>query len=334
MSEQAAIAGRTLGMGEDTAVEERSFVSAPFGKALVEAAGADGRIVGLTADLARYTDILPFAEAFPRRFFNVGMSEQNLVAKAAGLAKTGWLPFITTYAVFATRRAYDFVAIAAAHSHLPVKIFAGLPGLTTGYGGTHQGIEDLALMLAVPGLTVIDPCDATEIQQVVHAAAAHPGPVYVRNQRGNVPVVLSPEQYRFEIGKAQVLREGRDIGLISTGLMTERAVDAAAELQKEGLIAGVLHSPCLKPFDGEAVRAFARSVKAVVTVENHVARGGLGTLVVEALFEAGIRVPLRRVGLPDRFIECGSLPYLQDKYGLSTARLVETVRNVAREAGL
>jgi len=323
--------GRTAGMGELTKVEGRPSVLAPFGTALVEAARADPRIVGLTADLAKYTDILPFKDAFPGRFFNTGMAEQNLIAMAAGLARTGWVPFATTYAVFATRRAHDFIAIAVAHSHLPVKVFAGLPGLTTGYGGTHQGIEDLALMLAIPGLAVIDPCDATEIAQVVHAAAAHDGPVYVRNQRGNVPVVLDPATYRFEMGKAARLRDGADIGIVSTGIMTERALEAAATLADEGIEAGVLHVPCLKPFDGEAVARFAAGCRGLVTAENHVVKGGLATLTVEALFDEAVTVPLRRVGLPDRFIECGSVPFLQDRYGITAGRLTETTRALARQ---
>ena len=159
-------AARTLAMGQDEATGAgRPTVDAPFGKALVEIAGRQANIVGLSADLAKYTDILPFRDAFPERFFNIGMAEQNLIAVAAGLARTGHVPFATTYGVFATRRAYDFVAIDCAHSKLNVKIVAGLPGLTTGYGGTHQAIEDLALMRMIPGLVVIDPCDATETAQ-------------------------------------------------------------------------------------------------------------------------------------------------------------------------
>lgn len=331
VGDRAMNGGRTAGMGELTKVEGRPSVMAPFGTALIEAATADPRILGLTADLAKYTDLLPFKDAFPDRFFNVGMAEQNLIAVAAGLAKTGFVPFATTYAVFATRRAYDFIAIAAAHSRLNVKIFAGLPGLTTGYGGTHQGIEDLALMLAVPGLAVIDPCDATELGQVVHAAAAHDGPVYVRNQRGNIPVVLDPADYRFRLGKAQLVREGADIGIVSTGIMTERALDAAAALAGEGIAVAVLHVPCLKPFDAETVTAFAAGVRGLVTAENHVVKGGLATLTAETLFDAGVRVALRRVGLPDRFIECGSVPFLQDKYGITAGRLAETAQAVARE---
>jgi transketolase len=331
MSEAKRDPGVTAGMGELGRVEGRPFRTAPFGEALVAAARADERILALTADLAKYTDLLPFAAAFPQRFFNVGMAEQNLMAMAAGLAKTGAIPFVTTYAVFATRRAFDFIAMAVAHSRLPVKIFTGLPGLTTGYGGTHQGIEDLALMLAVPGLVVIDPCDAVEIGQVVHAAAAHDGPVYCRIQRGNVPVVLDPAGEAFAIGKARRLRAGGDIGIVSTGLMTERALDAATILAAEGLDVAVLHLPCLKPLDTAAITALAGSLRGLVTAENHVARGGLGTLVVETLWEAGMRLPLRRVGLPDRYIECGSVPFLQDRYGLTAERLAGTVRELARE---
>nr|WP_244661936.1 transketolase family protein [Mesorhizobium huakuii] len=233
MSGAAMEAGRTLAMGQDEAVGGgRQSVEAPFGKALARLGQSRPDIVGLTADLGKYTDILPFGDAFPDRFFNVGMAEQNLVAVAAGLARTGKVPFATTYGVFATRRAYDFVAIALAHSNLDVKIVAGLPGLTTGYGGTHQAIEDLALMRMIPDLTIIDPCDATEIEAATEAIAAYRGPVYMRLLRGSVPVVFEAG-YRFEIGKARQLRNGSDVGIIATGFMTERALDAADALRKK-----------------------------------------------------------------------------------------------------
>ena len=313
-------------MGQDEATGAgRAGVDAPFGQALVGLGRQRPEIVGLTADLGKYTDILPFRDAFPERFFNVGMAEQNLIAIAAGLARTGKVPFATTYGVFATRRAFDFIAIAVAHSRLNVKIIAGLPGLTTGYGGTHQAIEDLALMRMVPGLVVIDPCDATDIAQATVAMADHDGPVYMRLLRGKVPVVFDPDNYRFTIGKATRLRSGTDVGIIATGLMTERAIDAADALAKRGIDAGVLHVPTIKPFDGEAVAEFAASVDRIVTAENHVVVGGLASLVAEALFERGIVKPMRRIGLPDRYIECGSVPHLQSVYGLTTDRLVETI---------
>lgn len=328
MSGAAMEAGRTLAMGQDEAVGGgRRSVDAPFGKVLARLGESRADIVGLTADLGKYTDIHPFRDAFPERFFNVGMAEQNLVAVAAGLARTGKTPFATTYGVFATRRAYDFVAIALAHSNLDVKIVAGLPGLTTGYGGTHQAIEDLALMRMIPGLTIIDPCDATEIEAATEAIAEHRGPVYMRLLRGGVPVVFEPG-YRFQIGKARRLREGSDVGIISTGLMTERALDAADALSKQGISVGVLHVATIKPFDAEAVAEFAAGVRTVVTAENHVVVGGLASLVVETLFDADITRKVTRVGLPDRYIECGSVPTLQAKYGLTTDAMVATIKGL------
>ena len=318
-------AGRTLAMGQNEAITGgRDSIDAPFGKALAKAGARRPEIVGLTADLGKYTDIHPFRDAFPDRFFNVGMAEQNLVAVAAGLARTGKIPFATTYGVFATRRAFDFVAIALAHSNVNVKIIAGLPGLTTGYGGTHQAIEDLALMRMIPGLTIIDPCDATEIMAATHAMADHDGPVYMRLLRGTVPVVLDPA-YIFRIGKAANLRGGSDVGIISTGLMTERALDAAIALEKRGISVGVLHVPTIKPFDADAVAEFAAGVGQVVTAENHVAVGGLASLVVETLFDAGVSKKVTRIGLPDRYIECGSVPTLQARYGLTTDAVIEKI---------
>ena len=318
-------AGRTLAMGENEAAGgRRNSVDAPFGKALARIGQSRKNIVGLTADLGKYTDIHPFRDAHPERFFNVGMAEQNLVAVAAGLARTGKQPFATTYGVFASRRAFDFVAIALAHSNLDVKIVAGLPGLTTGYGGTHQAIEDLALMRMIPGLTIIDPMDATEIDAATVAMSEHHGPVYMRLLRGIVPVVLEPG-YRFTIGKARKLRDGTDVGIISTGLMSERAIDAAATLAKRGIAVGVLHVPTIKPFDAEAVAEFAASVGRVVTAENHVVVGGLASLVVETLFDAGISKRVTRIGLPDRYIECGAVPTLQQKYGLTVEAVVATI---------
>ncbi len=322
---RAMEAGRTLAMGENEAAGGgRQSVDAPFGRALARLGQERGNIVGLTADLGKYTDIHPFRDAYPERFFNVGMAEQNLVAVAAGLARTGKQPFATTYGVFASRRAFDFVAIALAHSNLDVKLIAGLPGLTTGYGGTHQAIEDLALMRMIPGLTIIDPMDATEIDAATVAMSDHRGPVYMRLLRGAVPVVLEPG-YRFEIGKARQLREGKDVGIISTGLMSERAVDAAALLEKRGISVAVLHVPTIKPFDAETVAAFAASVGQLVTAENHVIVGGLASLVVETLFDAGIVRKVTRIGLPDRYIECGAVPTLQQKYGLTVEAVVERI---------
>jgi transketolase len=305
------------------------MTDAPFGHALVALARRRPEVVALSADLSKYTDVIPFIDVFPKRFFNIGMAEQNLFSMAAGMARTGMLPFCTTYGVFATRRAYDFMAIGCAHAHLNVKIFAGLPGLTTGYGGTHQATEDTGLARLIPDLVVIDPCDATEIAQVVEAVAEYQGPVYVRLLRASVPVVLSPQNYKFTIGKATILQDGGDMGFVSTGFMTERALDATAELAKRGIKAGVLHVPTLKPLDSEAIAKFAASVSHVLVAENHVSSGGLASQVAEVLYDADIRTRITRIGLPDKFIECGSVPTLQRRYGLTVDRIIDAALAVA-----
>jgi transketolase len=313
-----AVTGNIL--SSDTYGAEQT-VNAPFGEALIRAAEANPRIVGLTADLGKYTDIHLFANRFPERFFQMGMAEQSLIGAAAGLARTGFIPFATTYCVFATRRAYDFIAIGTALGKANVKIIAGLPGLTTGYGGTHQGIEDLALMRSIPNLTVIDPCDATELSQAVAAIAAYPGPVYMRLLRGQVPITLDPATYKFELGKARLLRDGGDVAIISTGLMTARALKAVEELSSRGISAALLHVSTLKPFDEESVLSLLKRVPRVVTAENHFVSGGLGSAVADAVVNAGMAVKMRRVGIPDCFCESGTIPYLVRRYEMDTANI-------------
>ncbi|HZQ62017.1 MAG TPA: transketolase C-terminal domain-containing protein [Casimicrobiaceae bacterium] len=317
-------ANRTLGMGEVEAVEHRRSMKAPFAQGLIEAQKKHGNVVTLTADLGKYTDVHPFRDFYPERFFNVGMAEQALVTVAAGLAKTGQIAYCTTYGCFATRRAYDFLAIACAHGHANVKMFAALPGITTGYGGTHQAIDDLALMRSIPDMTVIDPCDATEMKQVAAMAADIPGTLYCRLLRNDVPIVFG-EDYRFELGKAKLVRSGRSVGIISTGFMTERALDAAQAIDGGAGEVAVLHSPSIKPFDAKGVAAFAAGKDRLVVIENHVSVGALTSLVLDALQEAGILKPMLKIGIPDKFIECGSVPYLQEKYGLTTGRLVQRI---------
>jgi len=318
------VPGRTRGMGELIDIAGKVTEIAPFGRTLAELASERSDIVGLTADMGRYSDILPFRDAHPDRFFNVGMAEQNLIMIAAGMAKTGKIAYCTTYSVFITRRAYDFVALACAHSMASVKIFAGMPGLVNGYGATHQATEDLNMMRGIADLTIIDPCDATELKQVVRACADIPGTVYVRNLRGKVPVELGPD-YVFEVGKAKVLRPGRDVGIIATGYMSARALDAAAQAQDKGKDAGVLHVPTIKPFDAKTVLEFASRFDRLVVAENHKTSGGLTSLVIETLYDAGIAKPLIKIGLEDSFFECGSQEYLEAKYGVDTPRFVRAI---------
>ncbi|MEM7522932.1 MAG: transketolase C-terminal domain-containing protein [Pseudomonadota bacterium] len=300
--------------------------SAPFGHALVEAAKADDRIVGLTADLSKYTDLYVFAEAFPDRFYQMGMAEQSLFATAAGLAREGFTPFATTYAVFASRRAYDFIFMAIAEERLPVKIVCALPGLTTGYGPSHQATEDIAIFRGVPDLVIVDPCDATEIAQATHALAAHRGPTYMRLLRGQVPDVLGSLGYRFQLGKAQMVREGGDALVISSGFMTMRALDAARALASEGIEVGVLHSPTIKPLDEATILEAAAKARLVVVAENHTRIGGLGEAVAGACMREAVHPKFRQIALPDEFLDAGALPTLHDQYRISVAAVAAQIR--------
>ena len=301
---------------------------APFGHALVELAKTRPEIVGLSADLAKYTDMHIFAKAHPDRFYQMGMAEQLLMATAAGLAREGFVPFATTYAVFASRRAYDFICMAIAEENLDVKIACALPGLTTGYGPSHQATEDLAIFRGLPNLTIVDPCDALDIEQATHAIAAHKGPVYMRLLRGNVPLVLDKYDYTFELGKAKRLVDGSDVLFIASGLMTMRVLEAAEALAADHVHAAVLHVPTIKPLDTETILAEARKGgRLVVVAENHTVVGGLGEAVAGVLMRNGVSVPFRQIGLPDEFLDAGALPTLHDRYGLSTTEVVKAVKS-------
>jgi transketolase len=256
------------------------------------------------------------------------MAEQLLMGAAGGMAKEGFVPFATTYAVFATRRAYDFMHQVIAEENLNVKIVCALPGLTTGYGPSHQATEDLAMMRAMPGMTVIDPCDAHEIEQATPIIAAHKGPVYMRLLRGQVPLVLDEYGYQFELGKAKIIRDGRDVLFISTGLMTMRALEAAQALRRDSVDAAVLHVPTLKPLDAETIaREAAKSGRLVVVAENHSTIGGLGEAVAGVLMRAGVHPTFRQIALPDAFLDAGALPTLHDRYGISTDAVVASVKS-------
>lgn len=314
---------RAGGMGEVAEVAG-PYEVAPFGTTLAELGKSMPEIVGVTADMGRYSDILPFRDAFPDRYFNVGMAEQDAIMVAAGLAKVGHVAFVATYSVFLTRRALDFMAIACAHSKADVKVMGGSPGLVNPYGGTHQALEDLAVMRMIPDVTVIDPCDATELKQVVKAAAETPGTFYIRNIRGKVPITLD-DSYRFEIGKSRVLREGTDVGIVSTGFMTARALEAAERAAAQGVSVGVLHVPTIKPFDTDGVLEFASRFPRLVTAENHLRAGGLGTLVVETLFDGQEFKPVIRIGLRDAFHPCGSQDFLDRMFGLDTDAITQAL---------
>lgn len=255
------------------------------------------------------------------------------MSAAAGMAREGFTPFATTYAVFASRRAYDFICLAIAEEDLNVKIVGALPGLTTGYGPSHQATEDLAIFRGMPKLTIVDPCDAIDIEQAVPVIAAHCGPVYMRLLRGNVPAVLDEYDYQFELGKAKLLRDGSDVLIISCGLMTMRALEAATALAADAISVAVLHTPTVKPLDEATIlREASRARRLVVVAENHSRIGGLGEAVAALLMRSGVHPAFDQIALPDEFLLAGALPTLHDRYSLSTQAIsAEIVRRLRRE---
>ena len=294
---------------------------APFGNALAKLAEKRPEIVGLTADLAKYTDLHVFAKAHPDRFYQMGMAEQLLISAAAGMAREGFMPFATTYAVFAARRAYDFICMAIAEENLNVKIVCALPGLTTGYGPSHQATEDIAIFRGMPNITIVDPCDAHEIEQVVPAIAAHNGPVYMRLLRGNVPLVLDEYDYTFELGKGQdAARRQRRADHLVGPHDHARARGGRRPSRTTTSMSRVLHVPTIKPLDEATIlKEASRTGRMVVVAENHTIVGGLGEAVAGLLMRSGVfPTAFRQVALPDEFLDAGALPTLHDRYGIST----------------
>jgi transketolase len=318
----------TSAMIASIAAEGQRTRPAPFGHALVELADVRADVIGMSADLAKYTDLHIFAKAYPDRFFQMGMAEQLLIGAAGGMAKEGFVPFATTYAVFASRRAYDFVHQVIAEENLNVKIVCALPGLTSGYGPSHQATDDIAIFRGVPNLTIVDPCDALEIEQAVPAIAAHCGPVYMRLLRGQVPLVLDEFGYKFELGKAKLLRDGREAIVVSSGFMTMRSLEVAEALRADAVDVGVLHVPTIKPLDEEAiVREASRSGRLFIVAENHSTVGGLGEAIAGTLLRAGVAPAFRQIALPDAFLDAGALPTLHDKYGISAAAMSASIKS-------
>jgi transketolase len=304
-----------------------AMVDAPFATTIVELGHERPELVVVSADLSKYTDVAPFAAAFPERFFQVGMAEANLMGITGGLAKTGFIPVAATYCVFATRRAGDQVQMALSTGHRTAIIAAFLPGITTPFRASHQGNDDLAIMRAIPGMTVIDPMDATELSAALRAAVNVHGPVYLRGQRGRVPALFDPP-LDFRIGATRLLRDGHDVAFVGTGLGTAWALEAADLLEAAGVSAGVLHVPTLKPFDAEAVAAFLGGYRAALTIENHSIIGGLGSAVCEAVAEAGVGCRLKRLGVPDTWGEAGPLDYLRARLGLDSAAVAQAARDL------
>lgn len=313
----------TLKIGDKVATREA------YGKALCEL-GETQDFVVLDADLAEATKTCYFKKAFPGRFFDCGIAEGNMIGVAAGLAAAGKKVCASSFAMFAAGRAFEQIRNSVAYPHLNVKICATHAGITVGEdGATHQCLEDLALMRTLPGMTVINPADAVEGALALKAALEMDGPCYLRFGRYAVPVIHDPAAYKFEIGKADLVREGSDVTIIATGIMVAMAVEAADTLAAEGISARVLNIHTIKPLDRDAVIGAARETGAIVTAEEHNIIGALGSAVAECVGEE-CPVPVLRVGVKDEFGRSGKVPPLLEMYGLTAANIAEKVREAVK----
>lgn len=301
-----------------------------YGKALVELGEKNPRVVVLDADLSGSTKTAGFAKAFPERFFNMGVAEQDLMGTAAGLALTGKIAFASSFAMFATGRAFEVVRNSIVYPHLNVKVCASHAGLTVGEdGASHQTVADVAIMRALPTMTVIVPADAVETRQVIHKIAEYDGPVYVRLSRAAFPVILD-ENYRFEIGKGRVLKEGKDIVIVACGNMVGHSLLAAEALEKEGIKAAVVNLSTIKPLDTELLSRLARDTGIFLTVEEHSVIGGLGSAVAEYLSETH-PVRVRRYGIMDEFGQSGPAMELLKHYRLMPEDIASEARKLLKK---
>jgi len=298
-----------------------------YGEALAELGAENDNIVALDADLSGSTKTGVFAKKFPNRFFNMGIAEANMVGTAAGLAAVGKIPFLSTFAIFAAGRAWEQIRQSVAYPKANVKIVATHGGVTVGEdGGSHQSVEDIAIMRAIPNMTVIVPADGAETKGAIRAAAAHKGPVYVRLGRNKVANVF-PEGHEFKIGKGCQVADGTDLTFVTTGLMTAVAQSAAERLKAEGISARVVHIGTIKPLDKEILIKAARETGAIVTAEEHSVVGGLGGAVAELLGEECPTL-MKRVGIYDRFGTSGKSDELLKYFGLNADTLVDEAKEI------
>ncbi len=293
--------------------------------ALVKEAETDNRIVVLEADLMSCHATKGFKTAYPDRFINVGIAEQNLIGVSAGLATMGKIPFAYSFGPFATRRCYDQIFISVAYAKQPVKIVGTDPGVTAeANGGTHMPFEDMSLMRAIPKMVCFEPADATMIERALPAIIEHNGPVYIRMPRKKQEKVYD-EIKDFTLGKAIKVRDGKDLTIIASGIMVARAIEAADMLKEEGINATVLDMHTWKPIDEDAIIDAVKTTGAIVTCENHSTNGGLGSAVAEVVVEK-CPAPVEMVGVRNSFGEVGKLPYLSERFGLTTKDIIEASR--------
>ncbi|SIQ68643.1 transketolase [Alkalispirochaeta americana] len=298
-----------------------------YGNALVELGQKHTNLVVLDADLATATKTGIFKKAFPERHINCGIAESNMMGIAAGMATTGMVPFASTFAMFAAGRAFEQIRNSIGYPNLNVKIGATHAGISVGEdGATHQCNEDIGLMRAIPGMTIINPSDDLEAKAAVKAAYEIDGPVYLRFGRLAVPVINDKPNYKFEIGKGVVLKEGKDVAIVATGLCVNAALEAAEMLQDDGVTAKVINIRTIKPIDKELLVDVAKEIGKIVTVEEHSVIGGLGSAVAEVLVE-NMPVPMKRIGIDDVYGESGPATELLEKYGLSNKGVYEATKH-------
>jgi transketolase len=295
-----------------------------YGDALLELGRRDPKVVALTADVQTSDFSYLFGDEFPDRYFNVGIAEQCLVDVAVGLAHSGLIPFVNTFAVFMASRALEPILTHLCYGRTNVKLMAGYSGISPQMEGpTHHAITDIAVMRSLPGMTVVSPADVSAMRALLPQVAAWPGPVYFRFSRNEVPDVFDGE-YAPQIGKATQIRDGRDVTLIGVGTLLARCLEAADLLATRGIAARVLDMSTIKPLDSEAVLSAARETRAIITAEEHSVIGGLGGAVAELVAEVGVGVPVRRIGLRDRFAESGGYYEMLDKFGMSATDIAKT----------
>ena len=301
---------------------KKSATRDAYGKALVELGKLHDDVIVFDADLAGATKTGTFQKAFPDRFYDCGIAEGNMISVAAGIATTGTVVFASSFAMFAAGRAFEPIRNSIGYPHLNVKIGATHAGITVGEdGATHQCNEDIALMRTIPGMTIINPADATEARAAVEAAIKFQGPVYMRFGRFAVPTLFDKDTYNFEIGKGVQMTEGTDVTIVATGLMVHMAIDAAKVLAERGISARVINIHTIKPIDREIILKAAAETGAIVTAEEHSIIGGLGSAVSEVVCE-GCPVPVVRVGVEDQYGHSGKVPPLLEMYGLTTENIV------------
>lgn len=300
-----------------------------YGKTLLKLGGINDNVVVLDADLSKSTKTNDFSKAFPNRFFNMGIAEQNLIGAACGFATAGKIPFASTFAMFATGRAFEVIRNSVCYPKLNVKICATHAGITVGEdGASHESIEDISIMRSIPNMTVVVPADGIETEKVILEAAKYNGPMYIRLGRSAVPTLFD-EDYKFEIGKGNVVRDGNDATIIACGMMVNEAVIAHEELKSEGINVRVINMSTIKPIDRELIIKAAKETKAIVTAEEHSIIGGLGSAVSEVVSEE-CPVIVKKVGVKDVFGESGTPAELLEKHGLTSKHIVQSVREALK----